>query len=114
MPPRLRPSSLDDALESLRKRFRADAAEGVRVRYQLELGGADGGALHLLVDDGRLELGEGRVPRPDVVLRLSARDFFDVLAGGANPDLLHMDGRLEIDGDLALALRLRKLFGARA
>jgi predicted lipid carrier protein YhbT len=108
------PHSLDDAIEWLRKRFRADAAESLRASYRVELGGEAGGVLRIAIDDGRLELGRGAGERCDVVLRLAAGDFFDVLAGRANPDLLHMDGRLEIDGDLSLALKLRKLFAARA
>ena len=62
------------------------------------------------ISDGRLQTGEGADPQPDVVLRLAALDFFGVLAGTANPDLLFMDDRIEIDGDLSLALKLRSLF----
>lgn len=108
------PASIDDAVEWLRKRFRPDVADGVRVVYRVELRGPGGGVLYARVEDGRLAAGAGDVDRPDVIFRLAARDFFDVLAGRANPDLLHMDGRLEIDGDLSLALKMRKLFGARA
>ncbi len=62
------------------------------------------------IGDGRVKNGEGVDPQPDVILRVTAQDFFDVLAGTANPDLLFMDDRIEIEGDLSLALKLRSLF----
>lgn len=113
MPTPTGPRSLAGALEWLRKRFRADAAEGLCVAYQMDLRGDGGGLLHVRVDDGRLEAGEGPAGDADVVFRLAAADFYAVLAGAANPDLLYMDGELEIEGDLSLALKLRTLFGAR-
>jgi len=107
------PCSIGSAVAWLRKAFRPDAAAGVRVVYQVELGGEAGGALYMRVDDGRLDVAEGRTPAPDVVFRMSAPDFFGVLGGRENPDLLFMEDRLAIDGDLALALALRRLFQAR-
>lgn len=107
------PCSIEAALGWLRKAFRPDAASGVHVVYQIELGGEEGGVFWIRVDDGRLELARGPAPSPDVVFRMTAPDFFAVLAGRENPDLLFMADRLAIDGDLGLALALRKLFQAR-
>jgi putative sterol carrier protein len=107
-------SSLDEAAGWLRKRFDAEPASGLHVAYAFELGGRGGGTLGVRVDDGRLEVVAGAVARPDVVLRLSAADFLAVLAGRENADMLFMSGRLEIEGDHALALKLRQLFRAPA
>jgi hypothetical protein len=107
------PCSIEAALGWLRKAFRPDAAAGVHVLYQIELGGKEGGTFWIRVDDGRLELARGPAPGPDVTFRMTALDFFAVLGGRENPDLLFMADRLTIDGDLGLALALRKLFQAR-
>lgn len=106
------PENLDQAVEWLRKAFRPDAASDVQVRYRIELGGPEGGALALDVDRGRLEVSVGKGRRPDVIFRLGARAFYGVLVGSENPDLLFMADELVIDGDLSLALKLRKLFNA--
>ncbi len=106
--------SLDEAADWLRKRFDAEAASGLRATYHFELAGAGGGALDVRVDDGRLQVAAGRPPRTDVLLRLSLDDFLGVLSGRENADLLFMSGRLEIEGDHTLALKLRQLFRARA
>jgi predicted lipid carrier protein YhbT len=49
-----------------------------------------------------------------VIFRLSASDFFAILAGTQNPDLLFMADRLQAEGDLSLALKVRSLFSTPA
>jgi len=106
------PESLAEAVDWFRKRFRADAARDVCVAYQMELGGDRGGVLSLEIDGGRLRAAPVRTAVPDVVYRLSADDLFGVLGGRCNPDLLFLEKRIEIEGDLSLALKLRSLFRA--
>ncbi len=104
------PDSMDAALEWLRKHFDAEAARGVSAVYRIELSGPDGGSFGVAIRDGVLHLTRGEGPEPGVVLRLAAPDYFAVLAGRENADLLYMAGRLEIEGDLSLAMKLRTLF----
>lgn len=107
------PCSIRAALEWFRKAFRADAAADIHVAYQFELKGEAGGSFWVRVDAGRLDFGEGRLVDSDVVFRISASDFFGVLAGRENPDLLFMEDRLAVEGDLSRALTLRRIFPAR-
>jgi hypothetical protein len=108
------PGSIDDALSWLKRGFRAESARGVRICYQIVLEGEAGGTLRLDVEDGHLDASKSSAARPDVVFRMQASDFYGVLVGRENPDLLFMDERLCVEGDLSLALKLRKLFGAPA
>lgn len=107
-------SSVAGVVDWLRKNFRVAAAEDLEVAYQIDLAGPAGGSLWVRIGEGRMRVGEGRDSQPDVILRLAAVDFFAVLAGTANPDLLFMDDRIEIEGDLSLALKLRSLFSREA
>ncbi|MDH4016750.1 MAG: SCP2 sterol-binding domain-containing protein [Actinomycetota bacterium] len=100
------------ALELLRKAFRPEAAEGERVTYQLVLTGDAPGQLWVDVRDGRLDTGEGVRAAPDVTFHIESGDFLGVLEGRVNPDLLFMEDRLRVEGELSLALKLRKLFRA--
>jgi len=108
-----RPRSLDDAMEWLRRHFDAEAAAECEASFAFELSGPDGGAIGVRVENGRLELFQGDPQPADLRFRLSAHDFYDVLAGRANPDMLLMEERLRVEGELGLALRFRRLFGAR-
>ena len=108
-----RPSSLADAVEWLRKHFDAEAAADCEAIFAFELTGSDGGAIGIRVKNGSLELAEADLQPADLRFRLSAQDFFDVLAGRANADMLFMEERLQVEGELGLALRFRRLFGAQ-
>jgi len=108
------PGSIDDALAWLERRFRPEAAADLSIAYQFELDGETGGVFGLRVEAGALDLAAAALPQPDVTLRMPARDFYGVLSGRENPDLLFMAERLQIDGDLSLALKLRTLFAALA
>jgi predicted lipid carrier protein YhbT len=103
-------ASLDEAVEWLRKHFDSEAARGLSVSFQYALTGPGGGRFHARVDDGRLEAAIGEIPSPDVRFRLRVSDFFAILAGRENADLLFTAGRIDVDGDLSIALKMRSLF----
>ncbi len=107
---RVEPGSVDEAIDWLRKHFQPDSARGLDAVYAFELGGEGGGPLLLRIADGSLEARPEPVESADVRLRLPARDYYGILVGRENADLLYMAGRLEIDGDLSLAMKLRSLF----
>ena len=106
------PRSIADVLDWLRDHFLPERARDLSITYQFELRGERGGSLFARVHDGQLEVGEGALPEADSVFRLDADALFGVLGARVNADLLFMEGELEIDGDLSLALKLRALFGA--
>ncbi|KAM9182068.1 stomatin-like protein 1 isoform 4-T4 [Mergus octosetaceus] len=64
------------------------------------------------------EAGSGRAGRgvpqgsPDVVLELSEKDLQDLVLGELRPLSAYMSGRLQVRGDLHLALKLEELFKA--
>lgn len=103
------PESVPQTLAWLRARFWPDAVRDLRATYQVELTGEGGGIFWLRVDGGQLSAGEGRTPRPDALYQMAARDFFDVLATRANPELLYMEDRIRVEGSMSLALELRLL-----
>ncbi|CAG0949706.1 hypothetical protein MYXO_00124 [Myxococcaceae bacterium] len=98
----------------LEKHFDASSARGVQSIVELDLAGAGGGPLTLHVDDGTLELSPAAAPNATARVRIDAGDFLDVLSGRANGELLHMQGRVRIEGDSSHVLRLQSLFRRRA
>jgi putative sterol carrier protein len=88
----------------------ATAAAGVEGVVQFDLTGQGGGAYYLTLRDGTCTVGEGRHPTPSVILTLSAADCLAVLTGGAKARALFETGRLQVAGNVFLALMLRDLF----
>jgi len=97
----------------LRRHFRPEAARGLRAVIALELTGPGGGSLCLQVDDGALKLSPGGDVAPAARVIVSAADWRDVLEGRANAEMLVVGGRIRLEGDLGLALKLRSLFRRR-
>lgn len=108
------PASVEAAADWLRKQFDRDAARDIEVRYELELGGAEGGVIAVAIADGRIDVRTqpGSIP-PDARFRLAARDFFGILGGTENAELLAMAGRIQVEGELSLAMRFRGFFARR-
>ena len=104
----------EDLLARLQRYFRPEVADGLRATYQFELSGAGGGSFWARIEGGVLEVGPGELAAPDVRFRLDAEDCRGILAGRVNPELLMMQGRLEVEGDLRLASRIRAVFGGPA
>ena len=57
---------------------------------------------------GEVEVTEGD-GEADCVVSMTADDFVQMLEGGATAQQLFFSGRLRVEGDLGLAVRLQKL-----
>jgi predicted lipid carrier protein YhbT len=104
------PRNLAEAVEWFRKRFRSERVAEISVHYRIHLTGAAGGVISVRIEAGELSLLLGEEPGPDVILSLDAEDLYGVLRGELNPDLLLLEERIHIDGNLGLALKLRSAF----
>jgi alkanesulfonate monooxygenase SsuD/methylene tetrahydromethanopterin reductase-like flavin-dependent oxidoreductase (luciferase family) len=63
------------------------------------------------VRDGRARLIAGPAEAPVVSIRTGAADFLRLVSGEAHAPTLALDGRLTIQGDLAMAPRVGEMFG---
>lgn len=104
------PLSVREFFETLSLRFRPDAAEGVCAVYQFELSGADGGQYQLHIADRSCQVCAGVHPSPNVTLSMAGEDCVAILEGRLNGLSAALSGRLRIDGDMGLAMRLAAFF----
>lgn len=84
--------------------------EGLRALYCLKLSGEEGGEYYLRVGDRKAELlAEPPADKPTATVSLADRDFVLLAERRASGMGLFMEGRIQIDGDLGVALRLESL-----
>lgn len=78
---------------------------------QLEVLQADADAQFWFVtfQQGEVHVDPGFSETPDFTLRAHHLDWRDLLQGFASPQAAMMDGRLELEGDLGLGMRLAPL-----
>jgi DNA-binding HxlR family transcriptional regulator/putative sterol carrier protein len=85
-----------------------EAAVGVHETYQYFVGDS---AFHFIVDDGSIELHDGRAENPTVVLTTDEKTFVGMLSGKLTDSAAIKGGAVAIAGDRRAAKRLGQIFG---
>ncbi len=91
------------------ERFDPAKAEGVNGTIQFNLSGDSGGDYWLRIADGKAETGTGLIENPRMTLRSSADDFYSMLEGKLNPMQAFMTGKIKVQGDTSMAMKLMPL-----
>jgi putative sterol carrier protein len=90
-----------------RLRAREQEAAQIGATYKFVLDGEDGGTwLVNLKDQIGVTEGSGAA---DCVIKMRAGDFVDLLDGRTSAQQLFFSGKLRVEGDMGLAVRLQKL-----
>lgn len=98
------------------RRFEPERAAGFEGDIVYLLSGEDGAsrAWTIAVSAGRAVSRAGRAPAPRLIVSLALADFVRLAAGDLDPGKLLLTGRLNVEGDLAVAARLGEMFGQPA
>ncbi|MEZ4324234.1 MAG: SCP2 sterol-binding domain-containing protein [Polyangiales bacterium] len=101
--------------DKLDERFVAEQARGVSAVLQYELSGDTGGQWYVRLHGGRLiEISQGTAPRPTLTLRMDAQKFVDMTNGELDGTLAYMVRDLRVQGNVALAGRMKQFLPPRA
>ena len=84
-----------------------EAAKGVRDTYQYLIGDS---AFHFIVDDGSIDVRDGRAEHPSVVVTTDEETWAEVASGKKKTSSATAAGALTITGDPQAAKRLREIF----
>jgi putative sterol carrier protein len=87
-----------------------EAAKDADVVYQFNLSGDGGGQFAVAIKHGTCTVEEGVVSTPDVTVSASAADYMNIVTGSYPFGLAFINGRLKVDGDLRLLIRMGKYF----
>jgi DNA-binding HxlR family transcriptional regulator/putative sterol carrier protein len=84
-----------------------EAAKGVSESYEYVVGDS---TFHFTVDDGSIELQDGRAQDPTVTLTTDEGTWADIVSGKITASSAAATGALTVAGDPEAAKRLRKIF----
>jgi len=98
---------------ALARRFDPAGAEGFTGALQFELLGMDGRRRSWMVEVGATAARSrpGTAPDAALVVKLGLADFARLVAGDLDPGKALLMGRLDVEGDVNVALRLGPMFG---
>jgi putative sterol carrier protein len=103
-------SEIAEIFPAMCQRFVPEKAEGVNAIIQFDLSGDNGGLYWLRIVEGRCESGDGQAENPKMTLRAAADDWHAVATGAMAPMQAFMSGKLKIQGDMSLAMKLQTMF----
>jgi len=86
----------------------ASKASGLDASYRFEIDGA--GTWRVDVRNGRVSVEQSDAPA-DCVVKTDDETFLKVIRQEQNPMGAYMAGKIRVEGDMGLALRLRDLLG---
>ena len=84
-----------------------EAAKGVSETYQYLVGGS---AFHFIVDDGSIELRDGRAEDPAVTLTTDEETLAEIVGGKITASSAAATGAVTVTGDRQAAKRLGRIF----
>ena len=96
--------------DGMRQSFQAEKAKGVHLRYQWQLSGPSGGEWWIEVNDGKFQMGQGKIDKPDVTFVTSDKNWVALSNGTLGGKWAFFTGRLKIHGSQAAARKLDEIF----
>ena len=94
--------------------FQPERAGSLRAKFQFCLSGEDGGDWVVSVANKQCTVTPGAVDKPDVTISMDAADFVKMVNGELQPVVAFMQGKIKLQGDMNLAMKVQELFaGAR-
>ncbi len=107
-------NSVNDLMARLPRVFLPEATKGVDVALQVRLTGNEASDWVIEIRDQQCQINEGLAENPRVTLQVDSQDFIDIFSGGQNAIQAYMTGRLQLMGDLNLAMKVPGFFGRRS
>lgn len=90
-------------------RFDPSKAKGIDAIISVKISGVNGGEWIVKIQNQKLIVEKGTHPSPTIAVCMSDTDYVNILNGQLNVEKAFFSGKIKFEGDLILALRLRKI-----
>jgi putative sterol carrier protein len=102
--------TIQQLMDAMPGAFMPEKAQGVNSVVQYHLTGSGGGDWVIRIQNGTCSVEKGTYASPNLTLTADAQDYKDVITGKANAMNSFMQGKLKLQGDLSLAMKLIGFF----
>jgi len=108
------PLTIADIMSRMPGAFVPEKAQGMDALIHFNFTGADAGQWNALIKDGKCEVSQGNPSRtPTMTLTTDSGDYIKLITGELDPMTAFMQGKLKLEGDLNLAMKLTQMFKMR-
>jgi len=102
--------SVKPIFEAMPASVNKEAAKTANTVYQFNLAGEGGGQFTVTIRHGECRVEEGSSTAPNVTIAATAADYLNIVTGAYPFGLAYINGRLRVDGDLRLLVRMGSYF----
>jgi putative sterol carrier protein len=106
------PDNVSEVFEEIPNHFDANAWGSQNAVLQFNITGDGGGNWTAVIKDGKLTMEQGTTGSPDMTVTTSGADMLAMVKGDLNAVSAFMQGRVRIDGDMSLAMKLQTLLSS--
>lgn len=92
-----------------RLQSKPDVVGKINSVYQFQINGPGGGAWTVDCTKPGGEVGPGTSPAAKCTVTATEQDFLAIVNGKLNPQMAFMSGKLRIQGDMGLAMKLQQI-----
>jgi len=103
-------SKISDFFDKVPGAVNKDKVAGMNSVYQFIITGEDGGEWNVAVAGGEAKVAAGKVDSPSITLTMDSANFIALLEGKLNGQTAFLTGKLKIQGDMTLAMKLAQVF----
>ncbi len=103
-------ASIDEFFGGLESKMTPDKTEGMTASFQFNVDGDDSKNHFVKIVGGKGEVGAGTVDNPTIVMTATEADWLALVNGDLNGQTAFLTGKLKIQGDVTLAMKLESLF----
>ncbi len=103
-------TNLQTLMQQAVNAFQPQKAAGVDAKIQFHITGNQGGDWVASIQNQKLSVDPGTTPNPNLTLSADTQDLLNMYSGKLNPMQAFMQGKVQIKGDMGLAMRLMDMF----
>lgn len=106
------PATVQEMFNELPKYFDPEAWGSKDATMVFDVTGEQSGTWVAKIENKQLDVHKGTAEDPDMTLIASGDDLLKMVNGDLNPVSAFMSGKVKIQGDMSLAMKLQGLLGA--
>ncbi len=104
-------TTVAESFEELKTRISPDKIKGMNATYQWDITGDGGGKWFVKLADGAVDIQAGQAEGPNITITISDENYLDLVSGKLNGQMAFLTGKLKIQGDMTLAMKLQSILG---
>ncbi len=103
-------TQVTEIFQQMPSKLNPSTAAGMNKVIQYDLTGEGGATYQCKIEDGACVVTEGSPAVPDMTVIMEATDFVAMISGELDGMSAFMSGKLRVNGDMGLAMKMQSLF----